>query len=86
MVDQGQDPSNTARTYRVYARNYSNALILYKPLSYAQGYSSGTLASYTATRHYLGGTYRPLRADGTLGAPVTSVSLRNGEGAILIKV
>ena len=39
----------------------------------------------TATTHDLGGTYRPLRADGTLGDPVTSVSLRNGEGAILVQ-
>ena len=46
---------------------------------------TGTLNDNTATTHQLGGTYRALNADGTLGAPITSVSLRNGEGAILIR-
>jgi hypothetical protein len=83
----GNDPSNYHLTYRVYQRSYTNALVLYKPLSYAQGAANpGSLGSGTATTHYLGGTYRPLRANGTLGSPVTSITLRNGEGAILIKV
>jgi hypothetical protein len=82
----GSDPANRALTYRVYQRSYSNALVLYKPLSYASSARSpGGLSGATATTHNLGGTYRPLRADGTLGAPLTRVTLRNGEGAILIK-
>jgi hypothetical protein len=84
LLVSGADPSNTALTYHVYARPYSNALVLYKPLS--QGNRTGTLADNTATTIALGGTYEPLQADGTLGAPITSVSLRNGEGAILVKV
>jgi len=87
LFASGSDPSNRALTYHVYARQYTNALVLYKPLSYAQGATSkGTLANATATTMQLGGTYRPLRADGTLGSPVTSISLRNGEGAILVRV
>jgi hypothetical protein len=83
----GTDPANHALTYRVYQRSYSNALVLYKPLSYAtSARSPGSLSGSTATTQKLNGTYRPLRANGTLGAPVTSISLRNGEGAILIKV
>ncbi len=82
----GADPANRALTYRIYQRSYTNALVLYKPLAYAQGATSvASLANGTSTTHRLGGTYRPLRADGTLGSPVTSISLRNGEGAILIK-
>src|SRR5205823_10358182 len=80
----GPDPANGSLTYRVYQRAYTNALILYKPLSYNRGVS-GTLADASATVHDLGGTYYPLLADGTLGSAITSVSLRNGEGAILIK-
>ncbi len=80
----GKDPSNLAMTYKVYERQYSNALILYKPLSYNLG-RAGTSAENTATTHYLGGTYRPLNADGTLGAAITRITLRNGEGAILVK-
>jgi hypothetical protein len=83
----GNDPSNYHLTYRVYQRSYTNALVLYKPLSYAQGANNpGSLGSGTATTHYLGGTYRLLRANGSLGSPVTSITLRNGEGAILIRV
>jgi hypothetical protein len=81
----GADPSNPALTYKVFQRSYSNALVLYKPLSYTQGVSSGTLADNTATTHQLNGNYRLLQADGTLGPVVTQVTLRNGEGAILVK-
>jgi hypothetical protein len=80
----GTDPSNSALTYNVYQRSYGNALVLYKPRSYAQGVS-GSLADASATTHALGGNYRVLYADGTLGAVVTSVTLRNGEGVILVK-
>jgi len=80
----GLDPANRNLTYHVYGRQFGRALVLYKPLSYASGVS-GTLANTTATTHSLGGTYYPLHADGTLGSAVTSITLRNGEGAILIK-
>jgi hypothetical protein len=80
----GADPANPALTYRVYQRPFGNALVLYKPLSYGN-HVTGTLADATATTHALDGTYYPLRADGTLGPPVTSITLRNGEGAILVK-
>ena len=80
----GLDPANRNLTYHVYGRRFGQALVLYKPLSYASGVS-GTLANTTATTHYLGGTYYPLHADGTLGPAVTRITLRNGEGAILIK-
>jgi hypothetical protein len=83
----GTDPSNHALQYRVYQRSYDKALVLYKPLSYARGVNAkASLGDATATKHDLKGTYRPLLADGTLGAPLTSVTLRNGEGAILIRV
>jgi hypothetical protein len=83
VFDTGTDPANATLTYKVYQRQYSNALILYKPLSYYRG-KVGTTANNTATVEQLNGTYRPLNADGSLGAPVTSVTLRNGEGAILV--
>jgi hypothetical protein len=86
LFASGLDPGDTRLTYHVYARSYSNALVLYKPLSSTPtGSITGSASNDTATVQQLGGTYRPLKADGTLGAPVTSVTLRNGEGAILIK-
>jgi hypothetical protein len=81
----GHDPANAKLTYNVYQRLYDNALVLYKPLSYAVGVGNGTLADNTATTHQLNGTYRVLNALGALGPPVTSVTLRNGEGVILVK-
>lgn len=81
----GTDPANARLTYQVLARNYSNALVLYKPLSYARGVGEGTTGNNTATTHQLGGTYRVVNSTGTLGPAVTSVTLRNGEGAILVK-
>jgi hypothetical protein len=81
----GADPAKRTLTYKVYERQFQNALVLYKPLSYKLGVGNGTLAEHTATTHKLNGTYRLLNADGTLSGPVTSVTLRNGEGAILVK-
>jgi hypothetical protein len=82
---EGQDPSNKQLGYRVYGREYDNALVLYKPLSYTRN-QTGTTENNTATTHQLNGTYRVLNADGTLGRTVTSITLRNGEGAVLMKV
>ncbi len=81
----GADPANRNLTYKVYKREYTNALVLYKPLSYTRGQTGGTGAN-TATTHQLNGTYRPVRADGTLGAATRTVVLRNGEGAVLARV
>lgn len=81
----GADPADGALNYHVYEREYGNALVLYKPLSYAAGKGSGGTGDSTATTHGLPGTFRPLQSDGTLGAPTQSVTLRNGEGAILVR-
>lgn len=81
----GTDPANADLTYRVFARDYQNALVLYKPLSYTQGKGEGTTGDATATTHQLGGSYRVVNPNGTLGATVTSIALRNGEGAILVR-
>lgn len=81
----GKDPKNANLTYQVFQREYDNALVLYKPLSYALGRGNGSLGDGTATTHRLNGTYRILNALGQLSGPVTSVRLRNGEGVILIK-
>lgn len=81
----GQDPENAALEYKVFGREYSKALVLYKPRSYTLGRGTGTLSDATATTHQLGGNYKVLNGDGTVGPIVTQVTLRNGEGAVLIK-
>ena len=84
----GKDPADPGRIYKAYQRQYEKALVLYKPVSHKPGdwKRLALLGDETATKHDLPGRYRPLRADGTLGEVVTSVSLRNGEGAIMVKV
>ena len=69
--------------FKVYQRQYRNALVLYKPVSYARGVS-GKITDDTATTHALGGWFRELHADGTLGALINRVTLRNGEGKVLV--
>lgn len=85
VVAEGWDPANRNLAYKVYRRDYGNAIVLYKPLSYTRGVN-GTLTSATATTHVLDGYYRPVNADGTLGTAVNRVTLRNGEGLVLAKV
>ena len=84
LFAQGQDPERTYLTYKIFQRTYDRALVLYKPLSYSSG-RTGTTSSATSTWHRLPGNYRELHADGTLGPVVTSIRLRNGEGAILVR-
>ena len=81
----GTDPFSPSLTYKVFSRTYDNALVLYKPLSYAQGLGEGTLNLQTATTHALGGSYRQVNADGSLGPVITSITLMNGQGAVLVK-
>lgn len=82
----GPDPSNKDLSYRLYQREYEKALVLYKPLSHVRGNRAPvSVGDDTATKHDLGGAYRLLLAGGTLGEPLRTITLRNGEGAILIK-
>jgi hypothetical protein len=80
----GTDPTNSSLSYTVFSRAYQNALILYKPVAYSHGVNGLTTAA-TATTEYLGGTYRQVLADGTLGPRITRISLRNGDGVILAR-
>jgi hypothetical protein len=85
LFASGIDPANPSLSYQVFQRAYDNALVLYKPLSYAAGKGIGGTSDATATTFQLNGRYRLLNADGTLGQVVSSITLRNGEGAILVR-
>ncbi|MFH0775338.1 MAG: hypothetical protein V2A53_07625, partial [bacterium] len=78
---EGRDPSDIEKNYKVYARRYTKACILAKPIPAWNYKSYGTDST---TLHILDKTYRPLKADKTLGEPISTISLRNAEGAILI--
>jgi hypothetical protein len=80
----GPDPFNASLTYRVLARNFTNALVLVKMLP-----EGSVVDDQSITVHALDGPYAPLLADGTVGAPIAfpyEVSLRNNEAMILIKL
>ena len=75
----GADPVSPNLTYRVLARRFTNALVLVKMLP-----SGSVVDDRSTTTHALDRPYRPLQADGTLGAFITEARLRNNEALILI--
>jgi len=79
VYSTGTDPYNQALTYRVFARSFTNALVLVKMLP-----DGSVVDDRSYTTHPLPRGYRPLRQDGTLGAVITQVRIRNNEALILI--
>lgn len=81
--------------YEIYAREFQNALVLYKPfpVTPTSDIKATLESSASATTHTLpqtvdnpSGRYYKLSADGTLSTtPITEISLRDQEGAILVK-
>lgn len=78
IMQTGADPSYGASTYYVYGRWYDNCLVLARPHS-----PSGAWDDTSAVTIDLDSEMTPLLLDGSQGAGVTSVSLRNGEAAVL---
>jgi len=83
LYEVGIDPSGTSgnREYEIYAREYENALVMVK---FAPWWTS-ILGDETGTSHTLINEFSRLNVDGTLEEKSNLVSLRNGEGVILIK-
>jgi hypothetical protein len=82
ILTRGTDP--VGQTYSIYQRDFDRALVLVRP---QEGWGTQSYLDQTAVTVPLpaGESWLPLNPDGTLGAPVTSVRLRNVEAAILIK-
>ena len=78
LYQSGTDPANTSQSYAVYARDYTGGLVLYRPPT-----ANGPYTAASAVIVNLPGAMRQVGYDGALGPPVSSVSLRNAEGAIL---
>jgi len=79
LFASGPDPVNPSLTYHVWARRFTNALVLVKMLP-----AGSTTDDTSITTHTLDGTYVPLNVDGTVGTPITQASIRNNEALILI--
>jgi hypothetical protein len=79
---KGTDP--TGKAYTIYQREFDRALVLIRP---QQGWDTQSYLDATAVDVTLpsGESWLPLRGDGTLGAAVTTVKLRNSESLILVK-
>jgi hypothetical protein len=78
----GTDPQGNP--YIVYNRDYDRALVI---LRIQTGWNAQTYGDATAIPVTLptGERWLPLNADGTVGAAITSLRLRNSEAAILLK-
>jgi hypothetical protein len=65
-----------------YRRDFTKAIILF---NVAGSNTNKTQFESYSKEYELNGTYYSLRADGRFEAPITNISLRMGEGAILVK-
>ena len=63
-------------------RDFTKAIVLERGLPYPE--MDAEVDTYSQVIA-LGGTYYPLKADGTVGAGITTIQLRGDEGAILMK-
>ena len=79
VIAKGTDPKG--QSYRVYAREFEHALVLMRP---AVDWRPMVYGDETAVEIPLPKPMRLLHRDGTLGAPMTSVKLRNVDAAILL--
>jgi len=66
----------------IWRRDFTKAIVLHRIES---GYPRKRCFETYSEPLALGGTYYPLLADGSTGAAITSIQLRAGEGAILMK-
>ncbi len=82
QVARGTDPQGNP--YIVYNRDFDRALVI---LRLQTGWNPQTYGDATALPVALpaGERWLPLNADGTVGAAITSLRLRNSEAAILLK-
>ncbi|USN45749.1 MAG: hypothetical protein H6502_01295 [Candidatus Woesearchaeota archaeon] len=78
----GDDPSYAGHDYTIFARDRQKGLVLVKLMPST---TESSLDDDSQTSHSLPGTYRRLTSDGSLAPGILStVSLRNNEGVVLI--
>ena len=82
VIQTGSDSTNQG--FSIWAREFDHALILARPSGSWKVKNFGNSTAVTVPLPN-GESLRPLHGDGTLGAPVTSVMLRNAEAVILVR-
>jgi len=82
VIETGRDSTNNG--FSIWAREFDHALILARPSGSwrVKDFDDSTAVSVPLPN---GESLRPLHGDGTLGSPVTSVTLRNSEAMILVR-
>jgi len=80
VIAKGIDPKG--QSYRIYAREFEHALVLMRP---AVDWHSTVCGDDTGVEIPLPKPMRLLNRDGTRGAPVSSVKLRNVDAAIFVE-
>jgi hypothetical protein len=80
LIASGTDAA--AQKYRIYARDFDHAYVVIRPQI---DWRKQTYADSTGIAVPLPAPMRPLHRDGSLGAAVSSITLRNVEAAILFK-
>jgi hypothetical protein len=81
VIQQGHDDSPGHYPYKITARPYRNGLVLLRP----RGLWNEDIDNDTAIAVDAGEAFRRLDVNGVAGAPARLVSMRNGDGAILLK-
>lgn len=81
LTQSGASPDQSGGTYKVWQREYPNGRVYIRA---RDGFESKWGDASTAVTVNLGGSYRKLLADGSLSDVITQISLRGGEGAIIV--
>ena len=84
LVTSGTSPDMTGAQYKVWMRDYQEGRVYIRPKDDLNTDKWGSTS--TPVTVSLGGTYKQLNTDGTLGSVITSLSLHAAEGAIVIPV
>lgn len=82
VIQTGRDSTGTG--FSIWARDFDHALILARPTATWKDRNFSDASEVTVPLPN-GESLRPLHGDGTLGPPVTSVTLRNSEAVILAR-
>ncbi len=81
LAASGAAVDQSGGSYKVWSRQYPYGIVYVRPVD---GFDAKWGSQSTPITVSLGGNYRQLQTDGTLGTVVTQISLRGGEGAIMI--
>lgn len=81
LVSSGASPDEAGATYKVFVRDYQYGKVYSRP---RDGFNAKWGDASIAVTVNLGGSYRQVLTDNTLGPVITALSLRGGAGALVI--